>query len=413
MFNIFSYLIQKSFSIISILKEREYRLFWIGAVFSNLGMWILIAGRLWLMHLLTGSATMLGLLTFANTIPILIFSMWGGVLADKFNRLQTIRFTRSLFALQAFVTAALIIANLMTPWLLITIAFLTGMLLAFDIPARQSIIADIVPKSRLLEAIVLYSIIFGASSVIGPAFFGPLVSILGIASIFIVIGITYVVTVITLLMMKQLKVRELQATGSTWENLLAGLSYVRQHRLISGLLLLSASGGIFGYSFTTVLPAFVDQILAGEVESYSTLLFGLGIGGIIGTGTTGFLKAKTSPWTVQSIVAIGTGAGLILFSQTTSLLFSVAAICILGLFTAVFRTSNNAFIQQSVEDQYRGRVMSIHQLSWGITSIGGLFTGALSSYAGVSTALMISGLLFLGLSLAIVLLRKPDRISQR
>ena len=219
MFNILSYLIQKSFSIISILKEREYRLFWIGAVFSNLGMWILIAGRLWLMHLLTGSATMLGLLTFANTIPILIFSMWGGVLADKFNRLQTIRFTRSLFALQAFVTAALIIANLMTPWLLITIAFLTGMLLAFDIPARQSIIADIVPKSRLLEAIVLYSIIFGASSVIGPAFFGPLVSILGIASIFIVIGITYVVTVITLLMMKQLKVRELQATGSTWENL--------------------------------------------------------------------------------------------------------------------------------------------------------------------------------------------------
>ena len=155
MFNILSYLIQKSFSIISILKEREYRLFWIGAVFSNLGMWILISGRLWLMHLLTGSATMLGLLTFANTIPILIFSMWGGVLADKFNRLQTIRFTRSLFALQAFVTAALIIANLMTPWLLITIAFLTGMLLAFDIPARQSIIADIVPKSRLLEAIVL------------------------------------------------------------------------------------------------------------------------------------------------------------------------------------------------------------------------------------------------------------------
>jgi len=83
------------------------------------------------------------------------------------------------------------------------------------------------------------------------------------------------------------------------------------------------------------------------------------------------------------------------------------------LFTAVFRTSNNAFIQQSVEDQYRGRVMSIHQLSWGITSIGGLFTGALSSYAGVSTALMISGLLFLALSIAIVVLRKPDRISQR
>ena len=198
--------------------------------------------------------------------------MWGGVLADKFNRLQTIRFTRSLFALQAFVTAALIISNLMTPWLLITIAFLTGMLLAFDIPARQSIIADIVPKSRLLEAIVLYSIIFGASSVIGPAFFGPLVSTLGIASIFIVIGVTYVVTVITLFMMKQLKVRESQAIGSTWANLLAGLSYVRQHRLISGLLLLSASGGIFGYSFTTVLPAFVDQILSGEVESYSTLL---------------------------------------------------------------------------------------------------------------------------------------------
>jgi predicted MFS family arabinose efflux permease len=214
-------------------------------------------------------------------------------------------------------------------------------------------------------------------------------------------------------MMKQLKVRKSQATGSTWENLLAGLSYVRHHRLISGLLLLSASGGIFGYSFTTVLPSFVDQILSGEVESYSTLLFGLGIGGIIGTGTTGFLKAKTSPWTVQSIVAIGTGAGLVLFSQTTTLLSSVAAICILGLFTAVFRTSNNAFIQQSVEDQYRGRVMSIHQLSWGITSIGGLFTGALSSYAGVSTALMISGLLFLALSIAIVVLRKPDRISQR
>ena len=93
-------------------RYSNYRLFWVGNAFSNIGIWVLMAGRLWLMHLLTGSATMLGLLTFANTIPILIFSMWGGVLADKFNRLQTIRFTRSLFALQAFVTAALIIANL-------------------------------------------------------------------------------------------------------------------------------------------------------------------------------------------------------------------------------------------------------------------------------------------------------------
>ena len=142
--------------VFSAFRYRDYRLFWLGAVFSNLGIWALMAGRLWLMHDLTNSPLMLGLLTFSNAAPILLLAMWGGVVADRVNRLKLMIFTRSMFSLQALITGILVAFGLIQPWHLIVISLATGGLLSFDIPSRAAILPNLVKKEHLFNAIVLY-----------------------------------------------------------------------------------------------------------------------------------------------------------------------------------------------------------------------------------------------------------------
>ena len=185
----------------SVFKLREYRLFWIAAAFSNVGMWTLIYGRLWLMRSLTDSELMLGLVTAATQVPILVFTLWGGVLADRVNRLRVLQLTRLLFAAAGFLTAALIAFDAMNEWILIAIATATGTMLAFDIPARSAMVASIVDKDQLASAISLYAIVFGGAAIVGPTLFHPLVSLTGMEGVFAIVAASYLLTVLTLLRM--------------------------------------------------------------------------------------------------------------------------------------------------------------------------------------------------------------------
>ncbi len=178
-------------------RYQEYRLFWIAALFSNIGMWSLVYGRLWLMRTLTDSEIMLGLVITANLAPILLFSLFGGIISDKHNRLQIVRSTRLLFALVTLITGILIQQNLIEPWHVIALSIFTGTFLAIDIPARSAMIAKLIPKKDLPGGIVLYSIIFGGSAVLGPLIFAPIVSIMGLEYLFYMIAISYIFTLIT------------------------------------------------------------------------------------------------------------------------------------------------------------------------------------------------------------------------
>lgn len=384
---------QSRFHVFAALRYGQYRLFWLAGAFSNVGMWALIFGRLWLMHKLTDSPFMLGVVTIASLGPVILFSMWGGVIADRVNRLRLVTITRCMFALLAFLTAILIATEIILPWHLILISLATGLLLALDIPSRQAMLPNLVPKEHLVNAVAVYAFVTSGSHIIGPAMFAPLVSLWGLEGLFFLIAIAYALTVVTLLLMRPLPKIVTSNSGNLWHGLKEGLSYVRDHRMIRSVLLIGIVGGLFGMSFETLLPIFADQVLTGDVYVYGWLLLAAGIGGVSGTIILAFIGTTKNARPIQFIAGLGLGLGLAIFSQIGWLPLALVTIAVVGASGVTFMTINNTIVQNLVDEGYRGRVMSLHQLTWGSTSIGGFLLGSLAQIINAPFALLIGGLI--------------------
>ena len=334
--------------IFSAFRYREYRLFWLGGAFSNLGIWALIAGRLWLMHDLSDSAFMLGLVTVSSLGPILLLSMWGGVVADRVDRLRLVTITRAMFSMLAFLTGLLIVFDLIRPWQLIAISLATGVLLSFDIPSRQAILPNLVRRGHMLNAIVLYSFLGSGSAVIGPSLFGPLVDLGGLEGLFFFVGVAYAATVAMLLMMRPLARRADPDRGRPWEDLLKGLSYIRAHRAVVSLIAIGVVAGVFGMSFGTLLPIFAGEILDGDVQTYSFLLLSMGVGGLVGTVALALFGNLKNSVLLQLLSGAGFGLGLVVFSRISWFPASLAVIGLVGGASVVFMTINGTLMQSIV-----------------------------------------------------------------
>ena len=373
------------------LGYREYRLFWLGGAFSNIGMWALIYGRLWLMHDLTNSPFMLGVVTASSLGPVLLLSLWGGVVADRVNRLRLVTVTRGMFAGLALLTGVLIATDLIQPWHLIAISLLTGILLSFDIPSRQAMLPNLVAEHHLVNAIALYSFLSAGSAIIGPGFFAPIVNFWGLEALFLLIGMAYMLTVAMLLMMKPLPQKPSPAKGWLWRGLKEGLGYSKENRIILYLLGLGIVGGLFGMSFETLLPVFADQVLLGGVSRYGWLLLSIGVGGLTGAATLARIGTLNNAARIHLIAGAGLGLSLVVFSQITWFPASIGTLAIVGGFSVMFLTVNNTMVQGVVDEEFRGRVMSLHQLTWGVTAIGGLLMGGIAQASDAPMALMVAG----------------------
>lgn len=231
------------------------------------------------MRTLTDSEIMLGLIITANLAPILLFSLFGGIISDKHNRLQIVRSTRLLFALVTLITGILIQQKWIEPWHVISLSIFTGTFLAIDIPARSAMIAKLIPKKDLPGGIVLYSIIFGGSAVLGPLIFAPIVSIMGLEYLFYMIALSYIFTVITLYKMdSSLHVTNQIKDISYIQSLYEGFRYLGSNKNILFIIILGIVVGLFSSSFEILLPVFTDEIFYGDSSTYSRLLLFLGLG---------------------------------------------------------------------------------------------------------------------------------------
>lgn len=354
-------------------------------------MWSLVWGRLWLMRTLTESEVTLGLVATANLAPVLVFSMWGGVLADRFNRLKIVRFTRLMFAVATLGTGVLIQSDLIEPWHLLAISAATGTLLAFDIPSRSAMVATIVPKEHLAGAISLYSIVFGSSAIIGPVVFRPLVGAWGLEGLFYVIGASYVLTVVTLMMMSP-KGHKVAATSKTAiEGLIQGFVYLKQQKTIASVIMLGVTLGLFGSSFETLLPVFTDEIFDGGENTYGDLLLGAGIGGLAATTAITLIGKRVRPALYLLIAGLGVGIMQLTFARMEVLNVAIVVAGIMGGFKVVLGTMNTTVVQTLVDEEFRGRVMSINQLTWGASALGGLLMGYLAQRFDAPTAMTVGG----------------------
>lgn len=376
-----------------VFQYREYRYFWIAAAFSNIGMWALVYGRLWLMHSLTDSPLMVGLTNTATLAPVLVLSVWGGALADRVNRLRLVQFTRFLFAILALLTGVLIASGVILPWHVIAISLATGVLLAFDIPSRSAMMPTLLPREHLAGGIAMYSFVFGGAAVIGPAFFGPLVALWGIEGIFFIIGVSYLLTVVFLLLMDANKHVQKPITDNIAQGVLQGLRYVLKYRVLLILIILGIVMGMFGTSYEALLPAFADDVLTGGVSTYSRILLAEGIGGICATVVIATLGTRVRPSHNVFVGVIGFGIALSLLGFVSIIGLAMILLGALGGLRVIFGTMNTTMMQTLSEDEYRGRVMSLHQLTWGSTALGSLMMGALGEGIGAPATFLMCGVI--------------------
>ena len=405
----------------AVFGYREYRLFWIAAAFSNIGMWTLIYGRLWLMRTLTDSEILLGMVTAATMAPVMIFSVWGGVVADTVNRLRLLRFTRFLFAAVGFVTAVLIATDVVEAWHLLAIAAVTGAMLAFDIPTRGAMVASLVPKEQLPSAISLYSVVFGGAAILGPSLFHPLVSAVGMEGLFFIVAASYVLTVLTLMLMDH----RLHQVASISESLpstrptdpdpatinqpppvplsskvkarvrdmVEGVKYVRRETAIASIIGYGILIGIVATPMETLMPVVTEEVYLGDSATYGRLLLAVGIGGLIGTFTVTLIGTRSKPPLYMALGGVSVGACYIIFGAVDVFLYALIVVGAIGGLSVVKGTMSTTVVQTLTSDTFRGRVMSLMNFTWGAQALGALLMGTLAELWGAPFAFIVAGVL--------------------
>jgi MFS family permease len=373
-------------------RNRNYRLYWSGAFLSNVGTWMQMLALGWLVFLLTGSTFLLGLVSFAGSIPILFLSPFGGVLADRVERRKLMIVTQTGMMLLAFALAALTFARVVAVWQIVAIAFLNGIVNAFNAPVRQSIVADLVPREDLQNAIALNSAQFQSSRILGPTLAGITLAAVGPAWCFFLNGVSFlaVIGALFLVVVPPLPVRRPQ---SVLRNLVEGLHYVWREPTIFALLMVAAVPALFGQPYQPMLPAVVSTVLHSNATGLGLLESSAGAGAVVGALLIASMTRMRRRGRMQLYMLTLFGVGLVLFSQSHWMGISMAMVFVVGMASMAYNSLNQTFLHSLVDDEMRGRVMSLLTLATlGLQPLGALQMGTVGQAFGVSAALLLGGI---------------------
>ena len=385
------------------LRHRNFQLYFGGQLISNAGTWTQIIAQGWLVYQLTHSDLTLGIVGFASAIPTLIISPWGGVIVDRVPKRSLLIITQASAMLLAFILAVLAFTNIVQEWHIILLAAGLGIVNAFDAPARQAFVVEMVGKDDLPNAIALNSMMFNSARVIGPAFAGILLAVLGAAWCFTINGISFFAVIIGLWAMQLKPHVQKRQLESPWGQLKGGVSYVSKHSDLSGLLLLALIFSVFGISYSTILPAFVEQILKQGAAVYGWITAATGVGAV--TGAFMIANHHSSKWRGSWLTLASIAFPLILTAFAFTIFFPISLVLAFGLgvgFMMEF-TLINTLLQTRVDDDLRGRVMGLYTLTFfGFAPFGNLAVGALSERIGLSYAMTLFAMVGLVLSLFVL-----------
>ena len=385
--------LEKTFSA---LKHRNYRLYFWGQLVSLFGTWMQITAQGFLAYHLTHSAAFLGTMGFAGGVPTMILMLYGGVVADRIDRRKLMLLTQAAMAALAFLTAGLAFTGLIRPWQLVLLALSFGVANAFDAPARQSIVVDLVERKDLTNAIALNSTMFNAGAVVGPAAGGILYALTGPAWCFIFNGLSFFAVIAALLAMRVHPRPQGTHRSSAWLEVKEGIKYVFDHSIIRTIIWLILFTGLFGSSFSTIFPAWAVKVLGRDAAANGLLHAARGAGALLSAlaiASLGHFHFK------GRLLAAGSFAfPLLLFLFAVVRDFPVSLVVLVGAGAAVILVFNlaNALVQTLVEDRLRGRVMSIYSLTFfGFMPLGSLWIGLASDKFGEPLAVMINAALLL------------------
>lgn len=380
-------------SAFSALKYPNYRLWFFGQLVSLIGTWMQTTAQGYLVYKLTGSPAYLGYVGFASGLPAWLFTLYGGVIADRMSRRNIIIMAQSSMMILAFILAGLVYTGTVQPWHIIMLAFLLGIANAFDAPARQSFVIELVGREELSTAIALNSTMFNSAAVVGPVVAAAVYAAIGPVWCFTINGLSFIAVIIALALMKIQKfMRPLRGASSLLVEAKEGLRYTWNHPVIKKLIISMMVISALGMGLVALLPAWAVDVLKGDVTTNGSLLSARGVGAMTGALMVAILsryKVKGKIWgwglTLQPLIMLA-------FAFVTWLPLSMFFLVIMGLtFMAAINTTN-AMIQEQVTDELRGRVMSIFTLTFfGTVPIGSLVAGLLADRIGEQYTVAIFG----------------------
>jgi len=375
------------------LRYRNYRLFFIGQSISLIGSWMQRIAIGWLVYRLTNSMMLLGIVMFTSQIPVLLFAPLAGVLADRWNRHRLLILTQSVAMIQALVFALLILTGVIAIWHIIVLGIILGIVHAFDMPIRQAFVIEMVGKKEDFgNAIALNSSVVNVARLLGPSIAGVIVATAGEGLCFLINGITYFPVIGCLLAMKITPLKKVAKHPRVLHQLKEGFSYAFRFVPIRSVLLLLSLTSIMGLSHSVLMPVFAKDILHGDARTFGFLVGASGIGAITGALYLAYRKSVIGLVEIIATAAAIMGFGLLAFSLSRVFALSLLLMTAVGFGMMVQMTASNTILQTIVDDDKRGRVMSLFAMSLrGMVPFGSLLLGSMASLIGASITLFIAG----------------------
>ena len=389
------------------LEERDFRIFWLGQLVSVTGTWMQTVAQGWLVLQLTGSPFVLGLATAARSIPVMLLVFPAGIAADRFDRKKIVIATNVVAAIASALLGFLAITGQVNVPIILAIAALLGVTNAFEMPARQSYVSELIGRQHLANAIALNSLLFNSARVVGPAIAGILVALVGPGWAFLLNGISFVPVIAGLLLISAVHVP--RAAVAARSALPEVLRYLRGEPRVTLLLGLLAAQTIFASGQFVLGPALAEDLGQGA-EGLGVMLAASGAGAVVGGIRLAATSNRSGRWRQLLSAGLALGLGLAAVGLTSSYPITLLCFVVSGWGTVTFNASTNTLIQSIVPDRLRGRVLSLYVLMLlGLMPVAGLLMGVLATVVGSAEAIAIGGVLYTLVIVAAFALAPPLR----
>jgi MFS family permease len=390
------------------LHHRDFKVLWFGACFSSIGTWMQSLAENWLVLSLTVSAFYLGLDAFLQQLPIMLFTLIGGVVADRHDRRRTLLASQWVQLSTAATLAALVFFGSVKVWHILVLSFITGTAQAFGGPAYQSLIPSLVGKNDLTNAIALNSIQFNVARMLGPVLAGATLAALkrwgvpDMTALAVCFGVNALSFLAVILSLMSLHIKHIAAARmhNMFAELKHGIAYVQKQRSIMALMVLGAATAFFGIPMLTLLPVFARNVFGAGVEGYSALLSFSGAGAVVGATVVAWLGRFRHMGMTTLLVQAGLGVAIILLAFSRTLYLSYALLFVCGLSWMIVISCLMSLVQLIAPNEMRGRVMSIYLVAFrGGMPLGSLVSGYVASITSAPTVIAINGVALIAASL--------------
>jgi MFS family permease len=373
------------------LRHRDFRLFWIGQLISQIGTWMQSVAQAWLVLELTHSPLQLGIVSTLQFTPVLLLSPIGGVLSDRFAKRRVLLVSQTAMQMQAFVLAALVWSGRVQYWHVAALALIYGLGRAIDIPARQSYITDLVGRSDLANAVALNSMVMNGARIVGPAIAGLLIGAFGIAPAFLLNGVSFVAVLVALVAIRTEGRPDVGRLGIR-EGVLSALSYAAATPPVAFTLGLMVVVSLLVLNFNVIVPLVARNVLNQDANGFGLLMSSLGAGAVAGAFGVALFRRGQPPLTFLVASGATLCAGLIALALVGHVAVAALVLALLGCSQILFTTGCNTTLQLIAPNELRGRVMGLYTVTFaGMTPFGSLLVGWIAEHQGVRAACAAGG----------------------